>query len=149
MSPKLKLESNKDPKKLYERYHEGRVLPKRIVGKKDFTYRHIISVLDKYCTGESILDIGSGVGTLDFYLASKGKDVMGIEISERAIDVANKSLEKFGLRDRIRFVLGDFLKLKLKGRYDFVVCSEVLEHLENDKIVINMIYCLTKKGGDE
>ncbi len=135
-----------DFKKFYEKYHENRLLPKRIIGKKDFTYRHIISVLDKYCTGKDILDVGSGVGTLDFYLASKGKNITGIEISKRAVDTANKSQEIFDLKGKVKFILGDFLKLKPKGKYDFVLCSEVLEHLEDDKIAINMIYRLTKKG---
>jgi len=36
------------------------------------------------------LDVGCGVGTLDFYLASKGKSVTGIEISKRAVNIANK-----------------------------------------------------------
>lgn len=136
-----------DFEKFYEKYHEGRLLPKRIIGRKDFTYRHIVSVLDKYCTDKDILDVGSGVGTLDFYLASKGKNITGIEISKRAVDIANKSLEIFDLKGKVEFILGDFLKLKPKEKYSFVICSEVLEHLENDKIAIDMIYRLTKKGG--
>ncbi len=136
-----------DFKKFYEKYHEERLLPKRIIGKKDFTYRHIVSVLDEYCTDKDVLDIGSGVGTLDFYLASKGKSITGIEISKRAVDIANKSLEVFDLRGKVKFILGDFLKLKPKGKYDFVICSEVLEHLEDDKIAIKMIDRLMKKGG--
>lgn len=136
-----------DFKKFYEKYHEGRLLPKRIIGKKDFTYRHIVSVLDKYCTKKDVLDVGSGVGTLDFYLASKGKNITGIEISRRAVDIANKSLGIFDFKGKAKFILGDFLKIKLKGKYDFVICSEVLEHLKDDKIALKMIYRLTKKGG--
>ena len=136
-----------DFKKFYEKYHEGRLLPKRIIGKKDFTYRHIVSVLDKYCIKKNVLDVGSGVGTLDFYLASNGRNITGIEISKRAVGIAYKSLEVFDLKGKVKFILGDFLKLKLKGKHDFVICSEVLEHLENDKTAIDMIYRLTKKEG--
>ncbi|MBU0572792.1 class I SAM-dependent methyltransferase [Patescibacteria group bacterium] len=136
-----------DFKKFYEKYHEGRLLPKRIIGKKDFTYRHIVLVLDKYCTNKDILDVGSGVGTLDLYLASKGRNVTGIEISERAVDIANKSLEAFDLKGKVKFILGNFLKLEPKGKYAFVICSEVLEHLKDDKIAVKMIHRLAKRGG--
>lgn len=134
-------------KKFYEKYHKNVHLPKRIIGDKDFTYRNIISVLNKYCIDKNILDVGSGVGTLDYYLASKGKNVIGIEISEKAVDIALRSLKIFKLEGNIKFILGDFLKVNTKGTYDFVICSEVLEHLENEKIALKKIYDLTKKGG--
>ena len=134
-------------KKFYEWYHRDRRLPKRIINNKNFTYRIIASVLDKYCKGNEVLNVGSGVGTIDFYLANKGKGVTGIEISQKAVLVANKSLKQFGLEDYIQFVRGDFLKYKSHKKYDFVICSEVLEHLENDASALKKINYMTAKGG--
>lgn len=136
-----------DFKQFYEWYHRDRKLPKRVVNKKDFTYRIIISVLDKYCKGKEVLDVGSGVGTIDFYLAKNGKKITGIEISERAFKVAEEALKKFGLGKSINFIRSDFLKTKLNKKYDFVICSEVLEHLPNEKETLFKINKLTKKGG--
>lgn len=134
-------------KSFYEGYHKNRHLPKRIIGKKDFTYRQIVQVLDKFCLEKNVLDIGSGVGTIDFYLASQGKNILGIEISQRAVKVANLSLKIFNLQDKIKFIRGDFFNLSLNKSYDMVICSEVLEHFKDDQAVIKKIYGLTKKNG--
>jgi len=136
-----------DFKNFYEKYHASRFLPKKIIDEKNFTYKHIISVLDKFCKDRDVLDVGSGVGTIDFYLASKGKNVTGIEISEKAIDISQKSLRVFNLKGRVKFICGDFLKLKFRRTFSFVICSEVLEHLKDDNAAIKKILNLVKKDG--
>ena len=134
-------------KQFYEWYHRDRKLPKRVITSKNFTYRIIISVLDKFCKSKEVLDIGSGVGTVDFYLANKGKRVIGIEISEKAFKVANKSLKLFNLEGNVKFYRTDFFNFKSNKRYEFLICSEVLEHLKDDKLALEKIYELTKKNG--
>lgn len=136
-----------DFKKFYEGYHRNRKLPKRIIGKKNFTYRIILEVLDKYCKSNDVLDVGSGVGTVDLYLASKGKKVTGIEISQRALDVAVKSSKLFGLEKNIQFKRMDFFKSKISKKYNFVICSEVLEHLADDRKALAKIRKMLKPGG--
>jgi len=131
----------------YEGYHKNRLLPKRIIGKKDFTYRHIVGVLDKFCLAKNVLDIGSGVGTLDFYLAQKGHQVIGVEISQRAVTIARQAQQLFGLTKKIKFIRGDFFELKTREQFPFVICSEVLEHLEDDQAAVRKIYRLIKPGG--
>jgi len=121
-------------------------LPKRIISKKDFTYRNIVGVLDKFCRGKNVLDIGSGVGTLDLYLAQKGRQVTGIEISQRAVDIARQSQRLLGI-NKIKFIRGDFFQLKIREQFPFVICSEVLEHLSNEQQAINKIYRLIKPEG--
>lgn len=133
-------------KPFYEDYHKNRLLPKRIIGKKDFTYRNIVAVLDKFCLEKNVLDIGSGVGTLDFYLAQKGRQVTGIEISQRAVDVARQSQRLLGI-SKIKFIRGDFFELKIREQFPFVICSEVLEHLSDDRQAINKIHQLIKPEG--
>ena len=126
-------------KKFYEWYHRDRKLPRRIISNKNFTYRIIISVLDKYCTSKEVFDVGSGVGTLDFYLANQGKQIRGIEISDRAFKIALKYQKKFKLEQRINFIRTDFYRYKSNKTYNFVICSEVLEHLKDDKPALEKI----------
>ena len=136
-----------DFKRFYEWYHRDRKLPKRIIDNKNFTYRIIISVLNKYCTEKDVLDVGSGVGTLDFYLAEKGKNVLGIEISEKAFDISQKTLALFNFKKNLKFRRIDIYNVHFKKVYSFVICSEVLEHLPNDKLALINIYKATKKDG--
>lgn len=121
-------------------------MPKRIIAKKDFTYRHIVEILDKFCRIKNVLDIGSGVGSLDFYLAKKGHQVTGIEISQRAADVAKQSQHLLGI-NKIKFIRGDFFKIKIREQFSFIICSEVLEHLQDDQLAIKKIYTLIKPEG--
>lgn len=131
----------------YDKYHKDVTLQKRVISEKNFTYRHIISVLNKYFVRKNVLDIGNGVGTVDFFLASRGKFVTGIEISDKAYNIARKSAQSLGLKKNTKFVLSDIFRYKVSTKYEQIICSEVIEHLEDDKLAIKKIYQLLKKGG--
>lgn len=106
-----------------------------------------MEILDKFCVAKNVLDIGSGVGTLDFYLALQGKNIVGMEISQKAVAVAQQAQKLFALTKKIKFIRGDFFQLKTREQFPFVICSEVLEHLSDDWQAINKIYQLIKPCG--
>jgi SAM-dependent methyltransferase len=134
--------------KLYETYHGNRKLQKRIIGDNNFTYRELIKILKPHLQYRySVLDIGSGVGTIDFYLASKGKNVTGIEISENAVNVARENAKLFNLDKIINFIVAEFPH-KVPGRnYDLVIFSEIIEHLKDDNKALRDIWQVLKPGG--
>ena len=68
-----------------------------------------------------ILDAGCALGLLVEALVERGIDAYGIDISEYAIGQADA-----GIRDRVRVAS---LTAPLDGRYDLIVCIEVLEHM--------------------
>lgn len=135
-------------KLLYEKYHSNRKLQKRIVDRRNFTYSNLIPLLNKF-TGPSatVLDMGSGVGTLSFYLAKRTKKVIGVEISEKALKLAKENAQKFNL-DNVEFLQGKGIN-KLVGdmKFSFVLCSEVLEHVEaDDELIAQLSKVLLPKG---
>lgn len=132
----------------YEKFHKKIKPQKRIVGKKNFTYRIVLGVLDKYLdSGMRILDLGCGVGTLSFYMALKGNKIIGVDISKKAVDICRKNVELLNLPIKPVFLVGDFVRLKFKDKFDFVLCSEVVEHLKDDQKAILKIYnCLKDTG---
>lgn len=135
-------------KKLYETYHGSRKLQKRIISDNNFTYREIIKLFEKYSDQyTSVLDIGSGVGTIDFYLASKGKKVTGIEISQNAVEVAKANAKLFDLDKKITFIAAEFPHKVPDKNYDLVIFSEVIEHLEDDQKALQDINKILKPGG--
>jgi SAM-dependent methyltransferase len=134
--------------KLYEAFHQDKKLQKRIISHNNFTYRELIKILKPYITNStSILDIGSGVGTIDFYLASKGKKVTGIEISESAVTIAKENAKRFGLEKKITFIAAPFPAKIPNETFDVVLFSEVIEHLENDEKALKDIWKVLKPGG--
>jgi 2-polyprenyl-3-methyl-5-hydroxy-6-metoxy-1,4-benzoquinol methylase len=77
---------------------------------------------------EQVVDVGCGIGFLAHDIAEKsGAHVYGIDISRENIKTARK---KFS-HERVKYVVGDALKDLPEGKYDTVVLSNVLEHIEH------------------
>lgn len=76
---------------------------------------------------ERVLDIGSGRGFLANEMAKTGAIVTGIELSKRNIDISQKLYKQ----PNLKFILGNALKDIPNEKFDTVVMSNVLEHIEN------------------
>lgn len=141
------IKSDKSKKK-YNIFHEKAKKQSKIISKNNFTYRHIINFVDKYSVGKGeVLDIGCGVGTLCFYIASKGRHVLGVDISSRAIRVCQESSRKLALAKLTKFEVINFPKEAISGKFDLVILTEVVEHLPNDKLALKKIFALLDRGG--
>jgi 2-polyprenyl-3-methyl-5-hydroxy-6-metoxy-1,4-benzoquinol methylase len=133
---------------LYEKYHGNRKLQKRIINDTNFTYRELLKTLKPYLKNTHlILDIGCGVGTVDFYMASKGKKVTGIEISKKAVTIAKANAKLFKLDKKLEFITAKFPHKIQDKNYDLVIFSEVIEHLEDDQKVLHDIRQVLKPNG--
>lgn len=91
---------------------------------------------------DSVLDVGCGEGfTLHRLIKEKiGKEFEGVEADEAAIKLGKK------LYPRLEIKKGDIYKLPYKSNaFDLVVCTEVLEHLENPKKAYRELIRVSKK----
>ena len=132
----------------YDLFHSSIKIQKKLIKKKNFTYRFLLSILDKLITKSSVvLDIGCGVGTVDLYLARKVKKIIGTDVSGKSILTAERNANLLGLSEKVSFSRANFPSDDIQGEYDLIICSEVLEHLRNDKLVISEIYRLMKNDG--
>lgn len=92
----------------------------------------------------NILDVGCGNGIISRHLADVGFNVLGIDVSKKAILKAKSIKESYNLK----FEVKDANELaESKFKYKGIVCSEVLEHLENPKLFLNSIYKLLDQDG--
>lgn len=138
---------NNKNKQIYEKFHNTTSIQNKVIGSNNFTYKLLLNVIDKYIIGSrSILDIGSGAGTLGLYYASKGYDVLGIDISKKAIDCANESVKHLNLKHAV-FIRMDFPYEVPKEKFDFIIFTEVIEHLEDDNLALKQIFSLLKPKG--
>lgn len=129
---------------LYQKYHSKIKLQKRIISENDFTYRNIIeSLADMISKNKYLLDIGSATGTLSFYFASKGVIVDGVELSKNAYRFAIFNRENLKIKN-VKFINTSIENYKTNKKYDFVTCFEVLEHLEDDVLILNKINTFMK-----
>lgn len=135
--------------RLYERYHENRRSEKRVISENDFTHNPLLRILrGRLNNYTKMLDIGCGTGTVCFYFAARGIDTVGIDISKNAIKLAKMNAKSLSLSSKTNFFVSDFPNDKLSGKFDLIICSEVLEHIENDTKAISKVYSLLEKGGE-
>ena len=105
----------------------------------------IIGVLKaKLPEGAVVLDVGCGNGVISRSLGSHGFNVKGIDVSEKTIEKA-KALNKF---PNVKFEVISAEKLVADGnKYHAVICSEVLEHLNDPGSLLKVLYQVLNKNG--
>ena len=90
-----------------------------------------------------ILDVGCGAGGLAGILLSNGHIVDGITISSIEYKTAQKFIRNIFIHDLETGLPEDILELK----YDYVVCSHVLEHIVYPDKLLKDIYKILKPQG--
>ena len=94
------------------------------------------------------LDAGCGFGVYSIVLAEAGFQVQGVDISEEEIARARQWATSRGLGHKIGFHVGDLqMMTNREDAFDLVVCSEVLEHLENPALGASNLFRALKTGG--
>ena len=87
-----------------------------------------------HVTGNKILDIGCSQGIGPILLGRLGKQVTGVDVSQKAVDEANEALsdEEESVKKNVTFKKSDFLAYDAKTeKFDTITITEVLEHLFN------------------
>ncbi len=104
-------------------------------------YSQFISLI-KPLKPESVLDAGCGEGFSLNKLRENniGKKLEGIENSKTAIDISKKINSKLNIK------LGSVYSLPYKDNsFDLVICTEVLEHLDNPERGLSQVMRVSKK----
>ena len=95
-----------------------------------------------------VLDVGCGGGILSDAMARAGAHVLGIDLADKALKVAQlHALEAQTPRVRYRSVSAEALALEQAGQYDVVTCMEMLEHVPDPASVVRACATLVKPGG--
>lgn len=97
--------------------------------------------------GKTVLDVGCGGGILTESMAAKGATVTGIDLSAKALKVAQLHLLESRLKVTYREVAVEALATESPASFDVVTCMEVLEHVPNPASQIEACARLLKPGG--
>lgn len=98
--------------------------------------------------GLRVLDVGCGGGILADAMARKGADVLGIDLADKALKVAQlHALEAGTPRVKYREVSAEALAAEQPGTFDIVTCMEMLEHVPDPGSVVTACAELVKPGG--
>ncbi len=104
--------------------------------------RRVLNILPKRF--EKMLDAGCGTGVYSFSLRNRGKEIIGVDIDKQKINYV-KDVNRF---NNLKFEAGDLRKLKFKKEeFDLIICSDVIEHITEDKKAFSELGRVLKRGG--
>jgi 2-polyprenyl-6-hydroxyphenyl methylase / 3-demethylubiquinone-9 3-methyltransferase len=108
-----------------------------------------LDYIDRYAglAGKTVLDVGCGGGILSESMAGLKASVTGIDLSEKALQVAKLHLLESGKQVNYRSIAVEALAAEQPGHYDVVTCLEMLEHVPDPSSVIAACAKLAKPGG--
>jgi 2-polyprenyl-3-methyl-5-hydroxy-6-metoxy-1,4-benzoquinol methylase len=116
--------------------------------KNDCYYAHlsIYHFASQFVTDKEVLDAGCGTGYGASYLAdAQAKHVEGIDISEKAIQYASRKFTRSNLHFR-RMALEQMAGYD-EDLFDFVISSNVLEHIMDVNLFLHNIWHVLKPEG--
>ena len=102
-----------------------------------------VALLDK-----PVLDVGCGGGILSESMARAGAHVLGIDLAQAVLDVAELHALEGKVSVQYRLVPVEQLAQERPGTFDLVTCMEMLEHVPDPAASVKALAALVKPGGD-
>jgi 2-polyprenyl-6-hydroxyphenyl methylase / 3-demethylubiquinone-9 3-methyltransferase len=98
--------------------------------------------------GRRVLDVGCGGGILSDAMARRGADVLGIDLSSKALKVAQlHAMEAATPSVEYREIAIEALAQEVPAQFDMVTCMEMLEHVPDPSSIVAACATLVKPGG--
>jgi len=108
-----------------------------------FHYKDRIDKILSYLTYTgSVLDVGSGDGCVSYHLCKQGHEVVGIDTNKLSIKLANES--KLIRSFNATFNETSIYHINLDIKYDYVICTDVLEHLVAPQEALKIMHDVCK-----
>lgn len=101
----------------------------------------------KHLTGyfpsdSDVLEIGCGEGYISDILQKKGNRIVAFDYSKEAIGKAKQR------NDKVKFIVSDFKEFSYDKKFDYIIMTEVFEHLDlPDEVVFQKVISFIKQDG--
>lgn len=111
------------------------------------SFKALYQLIDANCSGKVVLDYGCGNGIHSFYpLKAGAKKVVGIDLSEKSLDIARERAKKQGF-DNIEFLKMDCEKMDFPdSSFDVVLDSGTFSSLDSNVIYPELARVLKPEG---
>jgi 2-polyprenyl-6-hydroxyphenyl methylase/3-demethylubiquinone-9 3-methyltransferase len=97
---------------------------------------------------KEVLDVGCGGGILSEAMARVGAKVLGIDLGQAVLDVAELHAMEAKVSVAYRAVAAEDLARERAGGFDVVTCMEMLEHVPDPGAALGALAQLVRPGGD-
>lgn len=98
--------------------------------------------------GAQVLDVGCGGGILSEAMARAGARVLGIDLSQAVLDVAELHALESKVAVDYRAIAAEELARERPAAFDLVTCMEMLEHVPDPAASMQALAALVKPGGE-
>jgi 2-polyprenyl-6-hydroxyphenyl methylase / 3-demethylubiquinone-9 3-methyltransferase len=98
-------------------------------------------------TGKRVLDVGCGGGILSESMSTRGADVLGIDLADKPVRVAQLHALESGAPVRYRTISAEDLARESAASFDVVTCMEMLEHVPDPESTVAACAALTRPNG--
>lgn len=97
---------------------------------------------------QRVLDVGCGGGILADSMARRGAEVVGIDLSGKALKIAQlHAMEADTTHLNYQEISAEDMAAEQPGSFDMVTCMEMLEHVPDPASVVAACTTLVKPGG--
>jgi 2-polyprenyl-6-hydroxyphenyl methylase/3-demethylubiquinone-9 3-methyltransferase len=97
--------------------------------------------------GRKVVDVGCGGGILAESMSERGADVLGIDLADRPLRVAELHALESGATLKYRKIAAEALAAEMPGSFDTVTCMEMLEHVPDPESTVRACAQMAKPGG--
>lgn len=97
--------------------------------------------------GKRVVDVGCGGGILSESMARLGATVRGIDLSTKALKVADLHSLESGVAVNYEEIAAEALAAREPASVDVVTCMEMLEHVPDPASIVHACATLVKPGG--
>jgi len=137
-------------KKTWARYLLRKAVGEIPAGERQRKW-HVTRALDRALDERPVttaLDAGSGDGVYSFWLARRLPHavIRGLDIDRDRVEGCQFIKNRYGY-ENVEFDVADITHLAENQAYDVIVCSDVLEHLEDDEGQLRRFWRSLKPGG--
>ncbi|MBK9291517.1 MAG: class I SAM-dependent methyltransferase [Bacteroidetes bacterium] len=111
-------------------------------------HRELHSIAPQYPTDAEVLDAGSGFGQHTHYLhrLRPGWSILGLDLKEEQVNDCNNFFGRLGATN-VRFQTADLTQINFQNRFHFILCVDVMEHIEHDRLVFSHFHKALQNGG--
>jgi ubiquinone/menaquinone biosynthesis C-methylase UbiE len=111
------------------------------------SYNFLRKFLIRRCEGKKVLDYGCGNGIHSIWLAKRGAEIIGIDLSKNSLQIAKEKAEKKGVENNVKFLLMDCENLKFPDKFfDIIFDGGTFSSLDFKKILPELARILNPDG---
>ena len=92
------------------------------------------------CEGKKILDLGCESGYWGLHYVSNNDVYFA--------DIVEENISRLPVDESRKFVVDATQSLPFREFFDYVICADVLEHVEEDELVLRNIWKALRRGGE-